>query len=268
MMTIFGMRERSLSVRVLKKLEQASIRLADAVVTVNIACQRIFASRSCAQEKITTIMNSPDEGIFGPAGPPVHDVTVREVDKPFVIMYHGSSVERNGLDLAVRALGRVRHSVPTAELRIYGPHNSFLDRVLTEARHQGLQDAVRHLGPKLAEEIAEEIEKCDVGIVPNRKSVFSELNTPTRIFEYLALGKPVIAPRAGGIQDYFGNDELVFFELGSWEDLARKIEYVFFHPEEVCEFVRRGQKVYFGHSWTQEKAKLVNLVSDLLASVG
>jgi glycosyltransferase involved in cell wall biosynthesis len=266
MMTIFGMHERSLGVRLLKRIEKASIRLADAVITVNMACQKIFSARSCPEEKVTTVMNAPDERIFHFTGPRSHDATLRDAGKPFVIMYHGSSVERNGLDLAVEALAQVRRSVPTAELWIYGPRSNFLDRVLASARRLGLHDAVRHLGPRLAEDIAEAIKECDVGIVPNRRSIFSELNTPTRIFEYLAFGKPVIAPRAAGIQDYFDDDNLVFFELGNSEDLARQIEYVFFHPEETIEVVERGQKVYLTHTWTQEKSKLVSLVGSLLES--
>src|SRR5439155_24815829 len=52
---------------------------------------------------------------------------------------------------------------------------------------------------------------CDVGIIPNRRSIFTEINFPTRIFEYLARGKPVIAPLTTGIGDYFSKDELVVF---------------------------------------------------------
>jgi len=39
---------------------------------------------------------------------------------------------------------------------------------------------------------------CDLGVIPEHHNAFAEINTPTGIFEYLALGKPVIArpPRA------------------------------------------------------------------------
>jgi glycosyltransferase involved in cell wall biosynthesis len=104
-----------------------------------------------------------------------------------------------------------------------------------------------------------------VGIIPNQRNVFTELNTPTRIFEYLALGKPVIAPRAAGVEDYFKDDSLMFFELGDAEDLARKIEYVFLHPGESIEIVKRGQKIYLAHAWPRERQTLVNLVGELLA---
>ena len=120
------------------------------------------------------------------------------------------------------------------------------------------------MGPKSLEEIVQAIKECDVGIVPNLRSIFTELNTPTRIFEYLSIGKPVIAPRATGICDYFDDHSLIFFELGDAEDLALKIEYVFQHPNEVAEIVRRGQKVHQAHTWREERIRFTGLVSDLL----
>ena len=237
--------------------------MVDSVVTVNRACERLFASRSCPAEKITVIMNSPDESIF-PYRPPVSRPVRQVEEKHFVIMYHGSLLERNGLDLAIDAFARVHRSIPNAELRIYGERNDFLDQVMNSVQNQELQNAVHYLGPKTTEEIVKAIEQCDVGVVPNRRNVFTELNTPTRIFEYLSLGKAVIAPRAPGICDYFDEDSLIFFELGSSEDLARKIEYVFDNPDRVMNIIRNGQTVHNIHPWRREKLKLTRLVAELL----
>src|SRR5437016_10495559 len=103
------------------------------------------------------------------------------------------------------------------------------------------------------EQIAEAIRNCDLGIVPNQRSIFTELNTPTRIFEYLALGKPVIAPRAPGVCDYFDDKSLILFELGNAEDLAEKLEYVFHCPDEVAKITARGQEVHQSHTWREER---------------
>ena len=86
-----------------------------------------------------------------------------------------------------------------------------------------LQDVVHYHGEKTLEEIVQAIDECDVGIIPNRRNIFTEINTPTRIFEYLSRGKPVIAPAARGIQDYFSSDGLILFELGDSRDLAQKL---------------------------------------------
>jgi len=92
------------------------------------------------------------------------------------------------------------------------------------------------------------------------------LNTPTRIFEYLALGKPVITPRSPGITDYFDDDSLVFFELGDDVDLARKMEFVFNRPEKAVDITRRGQEIHQAHMWREERLTLLDLVTRLLNS--
>ena len=261
MMTIFKLDEGSWSVRLLRRLEKWSIARSNAVVTVSVTFRRVFSSRSCPPEKVAVVMNSPDGEIFPLRAPKPPAYSRR---RPFVIMYHGSLVERNGPDLAVEALARLRETLPEAELRIYAESTPFRGRVMDKATSMGLQDAVHYLGPRRLEDLVTEIEKCDVGVIPNHKNSFTDINTPTRIFEYLALGKPVIAPRTSGIQDYFGSDSLVFFESGDAQDMARAIEYVFFHPSDVTEIIRRGQGVFREHSWQEERSRLIGVVSGLL----
>jgi glycosyltransferase involved in cell wall biosynthesis len=268
MMTIFGLRGDSLSVRLLKELEKRSVCFADAVITVNEAVQKIFSARSCPPAKITVVMNSPDEGIFQDRKPLRLSFTGRDPSKPFVIMYHGSLVERHGLDLAVTALRKIQPAIPCAELRIYGRSTPFLEEVMDAVRKSELSEAVRYLGSKSLEKIAEAIGQCDVGIIPNRRSIFTEINTPTRIFEYLSQGKPVVAPRTRGILDYFSPQELVLFELGDVDDLAEKMLYVFQNPEETLKMIERGQEVFRAHNWSSERLRFLSLVDDLLNGAG
>lgn len=265
MMTIYGLRPEARGVRLLKWLEKRSIAFADSVVTVNRTCATLFTSRGCPSEKINVVMNSPDERIFRLQPPPEQMTKINARHKPFVIMFHGSMLERNGLDLAMDALAQVRQLIPNAVLRVYGRRNAFLDRVMDSVREKGLQESVEYMGPRSLEQLVEAIEACDIGIIPNQRSIFTELNTPTRIFEYLALGKPVIAPRAAGICDYFDDSSLIFFELGNAQDLAQKIAYAFSHPAEVTEITRRGQEVYREHRWRNERLGLIGLVAGLLS---
>jgi len=51
MMTIFDLDQESWWVRILKRLEKWSLRLADLVLTVNLACEKLFVSRGCRREE-------------------------------------------------------------------------------------------------------------------------------------------------------------------------------------------------------------------------
>jgi len=260
--TIFAKDQGSFAVRVLRCLEKLSLAYADLVITVNLACKRIFSTRSCRADKIGIVMNTPDEEIFPyrPAG----SYRTRGAGDPFVMMYHGSLVDRNGLELAVDAVAELIQTVPEAELRVYGRNTKYLERVLAKARCLGIEERVCYLGPKTLEELVREIETCDVGVIPNPKNTFTEINTPTRIFEYLVLGRPVVAPRTTGIQDYFHSDALLFFEPADAKDLARTLAYAALHPEEVSALAERGQQVYLMHRWRDERKKLIDLVCSVL----
>ena len=263
MLTIFKLPPNSFAVRSLKLLEKWSTAFADMVLTVNLASKRIYSSRSCAPEKIRVVMNSPNESVFQfqPLLP-----TDRNGEHPpqFAIMYHGSLLQRNGFDLAIQALKIVRRKIPGAILAVCGERTPFFEQVMSSVGEHGLTGAVNYLGMKSPEEIVAAIDRCDLGIIPNHRNIFTEMNTPTRIFEYLSRGKPVIAPRARGIQDYFGDADMIYFELGDVADLARQIEYAYFHPAEVRETVGRGQKIYLAHRWSQESRGFVDTVAGLL----
>jgi glycosyltransferase involved in cell wall biosynthesis len=260
MMTIFDKDSGSKSVRLLKFLEKWSAARADRVLVPNVACRRLLASRSCPEDRIAVMMNSPDESIF-----PFRSACSQSAsNNPFVVMYHGTLVERNGLDIAIEAFACLRKKLPLAQLHIYGKGTPFLERVMQSAREHDLQRNVLHFGQKPLEQIVDAIDACNVGLIPNRHNVFTHINTPTRIFEYLARGKPVIAPRTTGIQDYFDADSLFFFEAGNADDLARQIEFVASHPVEALSVTERGQQVYKAHAWSQEKQGIVTLIEELL----
>jgi glycosyltransferase involved in cell wall biosynthesis len=266
MTTIFGVSSESRSVRILKWLEKWSIARTDLVVTVNVACKRIFSARSCPAEKIAVVMNAPDGKIF-PYRAARSGEGIRRKER-FAVMYHGSIVERNGLDLAIDAITQVRERVPNVELRVFGGSTPFLERMEDVVRERKLEETVRFLGTKSLEEIVKEIQDCDLGVIPNHYNAFTEINTPTRIFEYLALGTPVVSPATSGIEDYFEKDSMLFFEPGNPADLARAIEYAVHHPEEVASLARKGQQVYLQHTWENERETLLHRVGALLHADG
>jgi glycosyltransferase involved in cell wall biosynthesis len=265
MRTIYDLGKDSFSVRCIRSMEKWSIARTNLVITVNQACKRIFASRSCEAGKIIVVMNTPDSRIFPFQAAQEQPAAQTDRARPFVMMYHGTLVERNGLDLAVEALEMVREKMPAAELRIYGPSTPFLERVMEMVQAKVMQDIVHYLGARRLEDLPREIEQCDVGIIPNQRNAFTDINTPVRIFDFLANGKPAIVPSTPGIKDYFNEDSLVFFESGNAADLAKQMEYTYSHRDELTEIVRRGQQIYLAHTWEQERQTLLVGVAQLLS---
>jgi glycosyltransferase involved in cell wall biosynthesis len=265
MTSIYDLKADNWQIRLLRRLETWSIGLSDLVLTPNIAFRNLFVSRGCPPGKIEIVMNSPEEEIFDldrfGAEPP----RKREGGE-FRIMHHGSIVYRHGIDLLVEAVARVREAIPGIRLDIYGRHEPFLDTVLATAKNLGIAELIRCHGEKTAVEIRQAIRETDLGVIPNRRSVFTDLNFPTRILEFLAMNRPVVAPATQGIKDYFGPDEMLTFEQGNVDDLAARIRWVWENPEKASVILEGGRRVCREHSWSGEKARFLSEVAALAAS--
>lgn len=261
--SIYGLTDEHFLVRWLKKMERRSIAFADLVLTPNTAFKELFAARSCPANKIETVMNSPETTIFNPEKyPAAAEMPGR--NKSFTLMYHGLLVERHGLDLAIQAVAQLRAEIPTIKLHMYGEPTEYLKKIMGLVRELGLENVVLFHGYQDLNEIAKEISGIDLGLIPNRLSAFTQINFPTRIFEYLAMNKPVLVPSTRGIRDYFDDGELLFFEGGNVDDLAAKIKWAYQHPAELRQLMASGRRIYKTKCWDSEEQRFLGLVDDLV----
>jgi glycosyltransferase involved in cell wall biosynthesis len=254
----------SFSIRLLQRVEKASIAFADLVLTPNIAFKDVFVSRGSRADKIEIVMNSPQEDIYDSTRFP-GGAQNRGAAGSFTLMFHGLLVERHGLDLAVQAVAKLRPRLPGLVLHLYGEQTEYVAEILDLVRKLGLQDAVEYRGCKTQPEIAQIISTIDLGLIPNRLNAFTNINFPTRIFEYLAMNKPVLMTRTKGVRDYFAEDELLYVDVDKADALAEKIEWACRHPAELRQLVEKGRKVLDQHSWTREGAHFTGLVNNMLA---
>jgi len=245
-------------IRFLRLLERGSLGFVDAVITTNISFLDLFAARSCPRNKIRLVMNSPQESVFEA----VTDRNRRPPDDKYIIMYHGTITERYGLDTAVDALLQVRKEIPTAELHVYND-GEFRETVEKQVLELGLEDYVIFHGRVTLERIAEIIPSIDVGVVPNHRDAFTEINLPTRILEYLCMERSAVAPRTRGVLDYFNDDSLHLFEPDNPDDLARVLIEIHRNPAKSERILAGGMEVYRQYTWYKQKQNLLQLVDEL-----
>jgi glycosyltransferase involved in cell wall biosynthesis len=207
-------------------------------------------------------MNSPDTAIFSIKGKDAASNLPIQQSDAFVMMYHGMIIERHGLDSMLLAILLLKEKIPELVFHVFGD-GDFVPKFLELLNELGLQGFVKYHGPVSHEVIAEAIEKIDLGIIPNKRNPFTEINMPTRIFEYLSMGKPVIAPNTTGIRDYFDKDSLPFFEPGDEKSLAAQILNLYQNPSFRQDCLIRGNKIYQAHRWELESKKLVNIVKNI-----
>jgi len=256
---LVGGLERGL-VRVVRWQERISCRFADHVITVSEHWRQALIERGVPAHKCSVVMNVADERIFHDLG---DDGTPYSDHSKFRLIYHGSIVQRYGLDLAIQAVERLRHEIPNIQLYILGK-GDHMETLVNMTQELGLDDhvtIVKDLRP--TEELPGIIRSAQVGIVPYRNDIFTDGLLPTKLMEYAALGLPAIASRTTAIEAYFSDTMVEFFNPGDVEDLARCIRTLWNSPKRLAELAQGSKKFMQRYNWSQISADYVALVEQL-----
>ena len=249
-------------VRALGLCEQVSIRFADAAITCTEQMRERFAERGARKEKIGVILNSFDDQRFDPR----RYSAVKRDRGHFVLVFHGTIDDMYGLDLVVRAIARLRHRIPGLLLRIYGdgPRRESIEAL---AKELGVEDLVwfsRAWVPM--DELLPRIAEADIGVVAIRRDACFDLTHSNKMYDLIAMQKPVVTSRTRAVEAYFGDECFQLFESGNEQDLARAILELYEDPELRQRLVRRATEVNEPYRWVRQAKRYVELVEHLAAA--
>jgi glycosyltransferase involved in cell wall biosynthesis len=242
--------------------ERLSCRFADHVITVSEHWRRALVDRGVPTARCSVVMNLADERIFHGAAPtaqPLGSVARGALR----LLYHGTVTHRYGLDLAVRAVARLRADIPGIRLTILGqgdqmPELVHLVRELHLETHVDLRDELLY-----AEALPDVIAAADLGIVPYRDDVFTDGLVPTKLMEYAAMGLPAAAARTSAIEATFGDSAVAYFTPGDVEDLARTIRDLWENAETRAKLAAGTRCFMERHNWATEGGEYAALVAGL-----
>jgi glycosyltransferase involved in cell wall biosynthesis len=245
-------------VRLLIWQEQLSCRFADHVVSVTELWRDTLIARGVRADKISVVMNVADSQVFN------QDNRIpAENNNRFGLIYHGTLTKRYGVDLVIRAVDIVREQIPSIHLTIHGKGEYYQDLVGLVSRLE-LDTHVRFSTDYVpTTELPRLIGSADVGVVPNKRNVFTDGILPTKLMEYVALGTPVIAARTPAIAAYFDDNMVKFFEPGNITDLANCIVELYSDRRRLAQLARNSDKFNQRYSWTKVAADYVALVDRL-----
>jgi glycosyltransferase involved in cell wall biosynthesis len=240
-------RRRQLVVRLATWQERLSTRYAHHVVTVGWPFEELLLRRGVPKEKLSLLINSADPKMFPAARRQAAPSDVSS-DGPFILMYHGTLAERNGLDTAIRALALARQSAPRLRLDIQGRGESKL-ALMRLAEELGVADAVVFSDPCPSDKIVDFVVHGDVGLIPYRCDGFAELVLPTKAYEFAWMQRPMIASDTRGIRSMFRPESLILCDPTSPESFAAAILDLYGHPEKRAALVANAAVDYLPYRW-------------------
>jgi glycosyltransferase involved in cell wall biosynthesis len=252
----FGKNGDSLVYRMLKVMEKLSIAFSDHVIVANHIWHETLVSRSVRREKCTVVLNYPDPSIFA------RRAKTRD-DGKFVMAYPGTLNWHQGVDIAIRAFGKVARKHPFAEFHIYGDgkEKKSLSKLIEQ---EGLEDRVLFKGVLTLEGIAAAMSEADLGVVPKRAVSFGNEAFSTKILEFMAMGVPVLASSTKIDRFYFDESQIMFFRSEDVDDLASKMDLLIADGDLRRRMVRNAGAYIAENNWDVKRSDYFRLLEKLV----
>jgi glycosyltransferase involved in cell wall biosynthesis len=236
-------------------IERVSCAFAHHVILPNHIWLKRVQSRSVTPSKSTVVLNYPDPSIFYRRGRSRHD------DR-FMMMYPGTLGAHQGLDVAIRALAKVKDVIPQADFHIYGTGKT-LEDLIKLMNELGLEDRVFFYPLKPIWEIAQVMENADLAVVPKRDDSFGNEAFSTKTLEFMAVGVPLLISDTA-VDRYYFNARIVTFARGGDEnDFAAKMVQLFRDAEARRKQVENANEFIKQNTWDVKKSEYLNLVDSL-----
>lgn len=185
--------------RLLARRERSWARSADAVITANEPYAEVL--ERTLGVRATVVFNgslAPAAGGSGPCEPfpiPVRDQLGLEPSTRIVLCL-GNVAPGRGVEQLCRAID----GVPDAVLVVVGPGGPFRDRLAAEAASLPAADRIHFLPQVPPSDIPSWTAAADVAAMPIQPTTLNHrLTTPTRLFDALGAGVPVVASDLPGM---------------------------------------------------------------------
>lgn len=238
----------SLPYRVARAAETWLVRKADGVVTICEALRDELNSR--VDRDIDIVFNGVDPSAFQPAPPAETWSATWNPDGRRLLAYIGSFQPYEGLEVLIQAFRLVLDSNSNVGLLIAGdgPERPGLERL---ARSLGIADRVNFTGRIPHDKVREIYSVADILVYPRIATRTTQLTTPLKTLEALAMGKAVITSDLAPARELVVENETgCFFRPGDPNSLANQIRMLLDDRERCVMMGKAGREWVRQHrSW-------------------
>jgi glycosyltransferase involved in cell wall biosynthesis len=219
--------EGSLAARLLRRVDRGACRAARLVLADTPADAAYFAARAGLDDTRVRVLwvGAQDEFVPSDAAP-----------EPGLVFFHGTYIPLHGIDTIVRAAKLLEGDGIRFRLLGSGQERPAIERLMRSLRVANVELADPVPVAELPGEIARG-ELC-LGVFGTTQKTLRVV--PNKVFEYLAVGRPVLTADTPGIRSAF-SDELALVEPGDPEKLGAAVRRLLADPAELARLAAAGR---------------------------
>ncbi len=216
----------SLRYRIARSLETHVLRRADAVVAIARPILRDLEARKISPSKLFHIPNGVDVERFTPRPRDAALAAQLGVSNTPTLGFLGTMFPWEGVPWLVQAAAELRRRGVTFKLLLVG-NGIDTSQVERAIRQENAAEYVTYLGRVPHEDVERFYSVIDVLVYPRRSLRLTELVTPLKPLEAMALGKAVLGSSVGGLRELIEPGVSgVLFEAENIQDFCRQAEHL------------------------------------------
>jgi glycogen(starch) synthase len=252
--------------RISRFLESILIKRAKAIITIATHLQEDIAKRRGSNSGVFLVPNGVDPQRFHPI-PRDRALEEKLHLKPQpVIGFIGSFYRFEGIEVLLTALSVLERQNASYKTILVGDGEMSIEW-RTLSRSLGLSNVI-FTGRIKHEDVPRYYSAMDVLVYPRNRERITELVTPLKPLEAMAMGKLVIASDVGGLKEILsGGEGGLLFPAGNHLELARLLREVCEHLPSYKHVAENGRKIALRrYSWDKHIHQYVNIYTNVLRS--
>jgi len=256
--------ENSWKYRLTRSIETWVCKKADHVAILCNGLKNDLISRCIPSGKITPVFNGVNPMELRPVPPDQNFLDAWDLKDKKVIGFVGSFYRYEGLDLLIDAFSKITISHDHARLLLVGG-GEMTNELTAQIKKLGLEEKVIMPGRIPHEKIAGVYAIIDILAYPRYSMRLTELVTPLKPLEAMAMRKALVASDVGGHRELITNHKTgLLFSAGNIEDLADKINLILNNKLLETTLQKQGnQWVKQHHTWKATTAIYKTIYTNL-----
>lgn len=243
-----------------ERVEAKALLESDLICCVSQEVKDKVISLGIAQEKVIITPNRVDSTLFHPN---IDGSKVAErygLKQKIVLGWTGSFRGFHALDNVISAFDMIHQKHPQTILMLVGDGLEF-EAIKEMVAQRDLSQVVIMTGRKKFNEIPDYVANFDISMVSARSAEGFHYS-PLKLREYMAAGKPVVAPNAGDLPNIFSDGkDLLLYQAGDPISLAEKILMLIENPSKRRELSENSIKWFETEgAWVHELKKVCDIL--------
>jgi glycosyltransferase involved in cell wall biosynthesis len=236
---------------------------AGAIIAVSRSVASKLVLRGVDEKKIHIVPNGVSPDSFNAARCDPDEIRMKYgLQDDLVIGFVGGMAPWHGVNFLVEAAREILATQPKSRFLIVGGGENSVSEIQKTASADGVLDRFIFTGWIKHEQVASHLAVMDIVIAPYSPMESNSIYfSPLKVFEYMAMGKPVVASRIDQLAEIFQDgNEIMLIEPGNVKELTGAILKLASDPKRGQEMGLNAQKkVLDTYTWEKTVTKIISI---------